>query len=279
MLKINFLDIGNKKTTKDHVVNTLSYKYPLTKTRIYNEIKKSSGVTFHALNKAVNQLMESNVLTKEGREYKLNYNWVYSLNKFSENALSRLKDSNGCLIHGVKDIKEEGNVTTLTFDNIADMDKYCKSLHEYYYSILKEDETVCIIYNHHWWHMLYPEQEYHINAANKRFYCIGTKDTPLDKAGINFKKKIGMHALHNPKASFRNVTVYGETVVELIVGTDLSKALDSFFTKTKTVDSLDIIKFKQILRKNGKIIVIVNKNKEIAEEIRKEVLRNFKRGR
>ncbi|MFH0751989.1 MAG: hypothetical protein V1914_00125 [archaeon] len=279
LLPINFPGFEGQNT-KSKVVSLLSQKYPLTKMKVYRELK-SNGLSlgFHAINKAVNELEESEVLSKSDRQYKLNYEWVSRLHNFVDGLQSKLLDEKGCLIHGVKDLKQEGNITTLTFDNLLDMDHYSKGVHDYYYSKLSEKDIVCLVFDHHWWHILYPEKEYNDSVLNKRFYCICTKNTLLDTTGSDFKKALGMNVLHSSKMSSTNFAVYGDVVIQNFVGKDIVDGLDKFFVNTKSLKDIAAPqKFvNKVLKKEGKVIVLINKNAELAAQLRSKVLDCFKK--
>jgi len=277
LLPVNFPGF-DPQNTKSKIISVLSQRYPLTKMRVYRELRSNGlDVGFHAVNKAMNELEERKVLTKSDREYKLDYKWVSQLHNFVEGLQSRLLDEKGCLIHGVKDLKQEGNITTLTFDNLLDMDHYSKSVHDYYYSKLSEKECVCLVFDHHWWHILYPEKEYSDATANKRFFCVCTNNTLLDKTGNDFKRALGMNVSCNPGMGLGNVAVYGDVVIQSFISKDIADELDAFFAGTKSIRDLAMPQrfVKKVLQKGGKVIVLINKNAELAEQLRKKVLDCF----
>ena len=277
LLPLNFPGFDSQNT-KSKIVSVLSQRYPLTKMRVYRELRSNGlNVGFHAINKAMNELEERKVIAKTDKEYKLDYNWVSQIHNFAESLQSKLLDEKGCLIHGVKDLKQEGNITTLTFDNLLDMDHYSKSVHDYYYLKLSEKEHVCLVFDHHWWHILYPEKEYSDLAANKRFFCICANNTMLDRTGNEFKRAMSMNVLHNQSIGFSNVAVYGDVVIQSFISKDIADELNAFFVNTKSIKDLAMPqKFvKKVLQKSGKVIVLINKNAELAEQLRKKVLDCF----
>lgn len=268
------------QNTKSKVVSLLSQKYPLTKMKVYRELKSNGlGLGFHAINKAMNELEQSKVLARSNREYRLNYEWVSQLHSFIDGLQSRLLDEKGCLIHGVKDLKQEGDITTLTFETLLDMDRYSKSVHDYYYSKLPADAIVCLVFGHHWWHILYPDKEYSNGELNSRFFCVCTNDTLLDRKGNDFKRSLGMNVLHGSRIGVGNFAVYGDVVIQNFVGKEIADELDSFFSKVKSLKDLDVPqKFvNRVLKKKGKVIVVINRNAELAEQLRNEVLGCFKK--
>jgi len=272
--------INGGSSTKGAIISIVSCCYPLTKAKIHREIRKLGfSASFHAVNKAVNELHSNVILDRQGREYLPNYNWLKSLHDFSAYAISRLKDKKGFLIRGVKEIKRDGDITTLTFGNLFDMDTYSNQLHNLYYSKLGEHDKTCMVYRHHWWHFLYPFNEYPSKIKNRNFYCICTQNTALDRSGMKFKKLIGMNVKYKRSFPLAGYTVYGSIIVQRIISRNIEKALDNFFTKTKKVEDLaDMKKFtEKILKKEGKVILIINKNCELAAEIRKNILSEFRK--
>ncbi len=269
-----------EQNTKSKVISVLSQRYPLTKMKVYRELRSNGlSVGFHAVNKAMNELEKSSIIAKSDREYRLDYKWVMQLHNFVEGLQSKLMDKEGCLIHGVKDLKQEGNITTLTFDNLLDMDHYSKSVHDYYYSKLSENEVVCLVFDHHWWHMLYPEKEYTDDLLNKRFYCVCKNNTLLDQTGNEYKKGLGMNVAFNSEVGAGNIAIYGDVVIQNFVSEDIAKELHAFFKKTKSLKDLAIHHqfVKNILRKKGKIIVLINKNAELAAQLRQKAMNCFKK--
>lgn len=268
-----------KKTVKHFVVEILLEKNKLTKMEIFREIKKLGvNVTFHAVNKSVNELLDSGVLRKYNKQYSINSEWINKLHDFAEKARVKFLDENGSLLYGIKDLKREGNITTVTFDTIYDMDRYFKGLHEHYYSKLKNDEVVCVIYDHHWWHILYPQQDYELVEANKKFYCIATNDTPLDIASVNFKRSVGMKVIIKKEGlQFRNTSVYGDVIIQNVVSKNIKDAMDNFFNKTKTIQHLTSSKkfVDEVLKEKGRVILIINENADLAIQVREHVLEYF----
>jgi len=188
-----------------------------------------------------------------------------------------VKGEMGVTYKGLLDLKE-GDITTITFDNMYDMDRYFKGLHEHYYSKLEKGEVVCLIYDHHWWHILYQQQDYELVEANKKFFCIGTNDTPLDIAGVNFKRSLGMNVIIKKEGlQFRNTSIYGDVIIQCIVSKNIKDVMDKFFNKTKTIQDLTSSKkfVEDVLKKKGKIIVVINENADLASEIREQILGYF----
>lgn len=64
------------KSTKDIIVEILSSAWTLSLNKLYYKIKNKYGisVTYQAIHKAVNELVDVGALKKENREYRLSVN-------------------------------------------------------------------------------------------------------------------------------------------------------------------------------------------------------------
>jgi len=86
-----FGEMKEKKDAKEAIIDILSKQWPLTAKKIYFEIKKQHHlpITYQAIHKALNYLIEETVIKKEGMEYALSFEWLDSLKKFSEKTQAR----------------------------------------------------------------------------------------------------------------------------------------------------------------------------------------------
>ena len=63
---------------KSMIIYTLVSEWPLTVRKIYNKVKNSNGIdiTYQAVFKSVNELVEKDVLVRNGKEYMINIGWI-----------------------------------------------------------------------------------------------------------------------------------------------------------------------------------------------------------
>ena len=68
-------------STKSLVIDLLGVEWPLSSMKIYHRLKNNYGlsITYQAAYKAINELVEENVLQKEGKEYKIKIEWINSI--------------------------------------------------------------------------------------------------------------------------------------------------------------------------------------------------------
>ncbi|MBM3233910.1 hypothetical protein FJZ19_02325 [Candidatus Pacearchaeota archaeon] len=91
MANISLLEMRKtkKRNVREAIISVLGRKFPLSIKKIFFEINKEYklGVTYQAVFKLINEMLEENILVKSNREYKLNINWINRL----ENELAIIK--------------------------------------------------------------------------------------------------------------------------------------------------------------------------------------------
>ena len=74
----------SEKNTKSAIIEVLSQKWPLTAKEIYSLTKKvsSTNVSYQAVHKTINELVTQEVINKNERKYSLNLEWIKKLKEF-----------------------------------------------------------------------------------------------------------------------------------------------------------------------------------------------------
>ncbi len=72
------------KSCKELILSFLSQKWPLSTNEIYQLLRKTSGITYQAAHKAVNELVDGKVLIKSEKKYQLNSHYVKTQHKHWE---------------------------------------------------------------------------------------------------------------------------------------------------------------------------------------------------
>ncbi|MCX8190300.1 MAG: hypothetical protein N3F05_03690 [Candidatus Diapherotrites archaeon] len=90
----------NGLSLKNAIVLILCMEWPLSVAQIYKRIIRGYGIdcSYQAVFKQVRELESTNVLVKEGRAYRINEEWLKSVNSFVTLVISKYKaNPNGCL--------------------------------------------------------------------------------------------------------------------------------------------------------------------------------------
>jgi len=113
--------IGGGKL-KDRILTILSIDYPLSAKKIFNRLKNDFqiSITYQAVYKAIREMVESNILLSENKEYKISLEWLNQLENFSEK-IKKTYSEKPLLIRGVKVISFDldGCLSDNTFDEMV----------------------------------------------------------------------------------------------------------------------------------------------------------------
>jgi hypothetical protein len=283
-LTLTLPQIGEKATSKDYVMTILGYDWPLSVKKIFNLIKKRHGhnVTYQAVFKAVGELSRDGVVEKKKEGYQLNLKWLKDLHSYTEvietnyYTKDRLK-----LIEGIKDAKKEGSINILTFETFFDVEKYLYYLQKHYILVSKGKEIVCVHHSHEWRPLFYLRAEYNwmrkLLSLGHKTYVLCAGNALIDKWCSDFYKSIGCNIkLGVNCASTCELLVFGEMVIQVYLPSTLREEMDREFAKTKDMNSINLKELAEnIFEKKTDIKVIINSDKEIAEQIRKETVKQF----
>jgi len=79
--------LNSEGKVKDAIVSILSNEWPLTLKEIYFSVVRRHclRVSHQAVHKALKQLVESKVVAKKERRYRLNIEWIKGIKRFGEN--------------------------------------------------------------------------------------------------------------------------------------------------------------------------------------------------
>jgi len=268
------------------VLNLLSFEWPLSSIQIYQRLKKQEGLTctYQAVYKSIYELIDSGVLIKNKKNYSINLNWLEKLKEFTSHLENNYKHGKNLpLFEGVLKTKKENNTTVLTFESLIDMDKTWMNIKKEYYQNACVGDTTFWEGNHCWWLLVYPELEYGLlNLVKKKRikdFNIVHSNTLLDKLSRHFYEKAGIGYKIEKSTVESDITVFGDTIMQVSWPEDLRKELDEIYKKCKSFDEVDIHSLlSKILTKKRSINLILIKNKDLAEQLKRKVLFDFEKG-
>lgn len=283
-LNITLPQLDGKLTTKDYIISILGYDWPLTIKKMYHLIKKRYGhnVTYQAVYKTVNELHNKGVIEKKDSGYKINLKWLKNLHTYTEVIETNYYTKNRLrLIEGIKDARKEGNINILTFENFFDVEKYLYYLQKHYILSSKNKEVICVHHNHEWRPLFYLRAEYNwirkVRELGHKTFILCAGNTVIDNWCANFYKSIGCNIKLNVNcASTCELIAFGDVIIQVYLPSEIKKSIKEQFLKVK-----DLRKIKQksliesIFEKKTDIKVIINKDAELAEQIKKETVNYF----
>lgn len=275
------LPFGKTDSVKNLVFTILTKEYPLKIIELTNFIRKRYGksVTFQAVRKAVLELIEEGILTRNKSEFSINKQWV-SESKRVLDELSQTLNKEKITPKNIESIK--GEVSVFTFNSLNEMMKFWEDIVDnWYLNFKKGDYNInCWQGAHVWEALLHLDREKKVFGQLKqkgiKSYAVSTGSTPLDKNLWKFYKSIGIKArLYPSSSSFDRsyyVGTYGELIVQAHYPKKLVEKLDNFFKKNKNIQNLDLNELTEIVNSKAKIDLTVIKNLSMAKQINKSIL-------
>src|SRR3989344_7743488 len=84
MNSITWAKVNSKASSKDKIISILSKQWPLTSKEIFERLKReyAQETTYQAAHKTIQELVNENILEKDGNKYGLSKIWIMSNQQF-----------------------------------------------------------------------------------------------------------------------------------------------------------------------------------------------------
>src|SRR3989344_4608343 len=170
-------------------------------------------------------------------------------------------------------IKKEYNYSG-SYQSVYNAEKYLYYFMKNYLT-KKKNDIICCKVSHEWKSIYYLRAEYNyykkLLERGHRFYFMFKGNSLLEKNAKEFYKKMGLN-VQNLKEYLPNDTlVFGDYFIQLFIPEKLKLAMGKALEKG---DKLNLL--KNVLEKPSSIKLILNKDNSLADEIKNQVLKNFK---
>ncbi len=267
--------MGRPKNTKDIVITLLTYEWPLTLKQIYNSIKKqySYSLTYQAVYKAVKELCEKKSLIEKNKKYEINIDWIKKLQSFTDivetNYYAKEKLHS---IAGIKESKSNQDMTILNFETIFDAEKYL------YYLMKTElfktkNKEVCYQVTHEWKPIFYLRAEYNyytrLIGKGHKIYFVSSGSSYLEGLSKNFYESIGVHFKISEFNQVQDNIAFNDFFIQTFIPDELKKEMKL------NLKNKDVLKLLKTLNKHSSIKMIINKDKHLADEFKKQIVSQF----
>ncbi len=278
------LPFGDKKSVKNIVFSILIHEYPLKLIELTNYVRKryAFSVTFQAVRKAVLELVKSDVLVQNNKEFQINTEWVKKSKQILDGLYEELMNSKQ-KTSSVDSIGSE--VSVFTFESLNDLMKFWQEIIDHWFLKFKKTDYPynCYQAGHVWEVLLHLEMEEKIMGQMKKkgikSFTVIIGNSPLDKNVARFYNKIGVKTTINQANNNFDKSYYVGTYGDLIIQTSYPKTivqeLDEFFKKNTNLTNLDLSELSKIVKKKNKMKLTVIKNLEMAKQINKTILDQF----
>jgi len=272
-----------KTTTKDKIINVLSYDWPLSIRKIFYILKKryNSNITYQAVHKAINQMVIQNILSKSEKSYQLNLDWVKDIHNQTEIIrVNYFSKSHASIFDSRKGTEA---IRIFIFESWFDVEKYLYYLQKNYILRSKSKQTVCFHHNHEWRPLFYLRAEYNwvrkLIEMGHQIYTLCSGTHPLDKWSKNFYESIGSNVKLGIKApTTAELMVFSDLVIQIYIPLELKEKLERELNKVNKIGEINLKRLtEEVFNKKTEIKVVINKDKNLAEEIKQQILSKFRK--
>ncbi|MFH1589703.1 MAG: hypothetical protein ABIB43_04015 [archaeon] len=257
------------KNVKDAIILSLTLEGTQTAKKVYNQIKKqfSISVTYQAVFKAINELVEAKVLTKKDKEYEINIGWVKQVQSFTDivetNHFAKKKLK---FIGGLKESKNAGDISILNFETVFDAEKYL-----YYFIktelLKKKDDKIFFKIRNEWRPLFYYRTEYnHYKRILEKGHKVIMKckgNSKLEKEASEIYKKIGVNYEFIKEDVPVDIIAFLDYYIQLVIPNDVKKKITKYLNENNKFKLL-----QDALSLKSDIKIIITKDANIAEEVK-----------
>ncbi len=286
-MALNFLlpQHGKQQSTKDYIASTLTTEWPLTAKKLFHTIKKRYGkhVTYQAVHKSLQELVNQGSLEKVEDGYKISMDWIKQLHRFTEMVESNYYTKQGVSVfNNPSTSKMDGEIHLLTFSNYLDCEKYIYYFQKHHLLKAEKKKPICLTKHHEWRPLLYMRAEYNLFKKLKeqgyKIYMLCEGSQSLDRWSASFYASLGcMYKTGAKSPSLTELYIFDDYVVQVYLPEEMKENMDILLRKTRDIASFPNKEFiENVLARETKIEVVINKNAKLADELRKSIIRMIK---
>lgn len=268
---------SHSKTTKDCIIHLLSEEWPLSAKQIHEKIKRTGDkpLSYQAVHKTLNELVDTNIISKEDKDYRLHVNYITHLKKLTEKL---------DWIYSEKDKAPpkreiDGDNTCFSFYTPLDAGRFLSNI---FFQYQNPKSKPCIINAR----CCYPPTGLSVReiasifsiSSKVKVFCLVKGDTPLDHffsrfylpAGFSFRFSVDCVTNHD-------IFVVGDYVAEIFWPKSVMARWTEMNRKTKSLTQVELKKwFDLCFNKCRQIDIFVTKNPQLADRFRQETAKFFK---
>lgn len=263
--KLAFLN-ATKKGTKEAIIHILTEEWPLSAKEIHKRLEREVTISYQGTHKTLNELEETKVIIKKGKEYALNLSTIdeniSTLNKIKQNYSKKV---------GKMSINK--NITTpqvIHFNNYSNM---CVAMAEFLASriLLKDNDTHCACtLEYGWWPLRFSFIDYILLAKaaqkNPDSIIIIRKKTPFGEWISKQYKKINlrMAPLGTTVNIAEDIYTLGDYIMEITFSPETKAMFEKYYNKCHNIEDI----FKEFGLQNEPevdITVTITKNPALAK--------------
>jgi hypothetical protein len=269
-------------TTKDKIISILGYEWPLSARRIYRLLKKKDNFlgTYQAVYKAIQEMCKNKILQKNKTEYQLNLDWIKKIHDETEMIrVNYYAIQKATILEG----NDSSEIKILAFKNWFDVEKYLYYLQKKFILNANKKEDLFFCHSHEWRPLFYLRAEYNwltkLQIEGHKTYTLCSGNTTIDKKMAEFYNSAGNKIKLGAKyAEEFETMIYGDNIINIYISLELRENLHKYFSSIKNISEIDYIYLiANIFEKETHIKVVINKDTNLANELKKQLLSKFRK--
>ena len=286
MIELSIPQAGeDTKNAKDLVFSILTARQPLTAIEVVNIIHKQYNVsiTYQAVKKAIDSLIDKKVIRKNGRHLNINKEWLIDLKKQIDSLITNYET--GIVAHNFKAEVMDKESAVYTFTNLIDLDNFWDDILVYLADNLKQEEAKIFITVSHfpWWLLINLGKEtktfsYYKNNGIK-CYTVHHVEYPLTMWGKKIYEDIGFRFSMSKDTKSKesvNINIIGNTVIQISYSENIIEKVKEIYKKYKSIDSIGMQEIARLANFPCEAKLTVFKNPEIAQSLKDRYMALFK---
>jgi hypothetical protein len=266
------------KTAKDYIIEIILEEPNLTIRKIENRIKKKYGysVTYQAVRKAILQFLKEGVLEKKGKTYNLSKKWIDSLSTLCERLNTKVKCK---LPYNIIESKNKEDYQVIYFDSLISRRDYLEEFERKIAPTLKKKMEVMQIPHGYYTALNKAGTKERMRFFNKhkvKIYRAYGGKTFLDRLAASVYRTCG--AKTKTGAKFKGdswIIVLGDYIFQTFPNRHTRKMDKKFFSSSFKFDKSYFKTMRDLYHKKCKVKVIIQKNSDLAEHLREQILGYF----
>jgi hypothetical protein len=285
MIELSIPQPGEEsKNVKDLVFSILSAEYPLSIIELTNRIQRNYNisVTYQAVRKAIEGLLEQGVLLKQGKKYSVDKDWIFKLRSFFDQLLTRYDEGRSTNEFTVEPGKE--NYAVYTLPSLFELDVFWGDVLWYLTDHLtpQEDRNHVYVEYYAWWMLINLGRETklveHCVKKKVKVHMVLSRDLPLNRWAAKIYSDMGYRmkiAADRDSGEYIVINILGDTVLQIRYPAAIIKKVRSFFEKYSTTQDMSMKEITEIAHSPCEIKFIVFRNPTIARNLRETYLNKY----
>lgn len=284
MIELSLPELGKEsKSAKDLVINILLEESSLSLMQIYNTIKKNYNIsiTYQAVRKAVELLLEKDILKKNNKSYSLNKSWFIKLKYFVDKIVMSNINTNP---KQFKTAFTEKNYCVFTLNSLFELDNFWGNVLKYLVTNIKNEKRLSVnIGVFAWWMIINLGREsnlyYYFAKQNIKTYFIFFNQNSINQYAKQIYESLGHNVFLINSKKINNclaINTLGDTIIHVEYPKQIIKQIKKYF-ETYSIEKPNLPLITKIIHTKCKIQFAMFKNKEFADNFNEKYLKYFEK--